>query len=74
MEVSAIEGFLELKPEGKKLKVMKKVKEIKDKFSKDGFIHYMDNGLLEEPGEEPVLNKFHKSTTMGSTKSSAAKG
>jgi len=52
----------ELKPEGKKIKVKNQIKEVFDKFKKDGFIEFIDFGLIE-PEESPVL-KFKKSTTI----------
>lgn len=48
-----MEGCLDLKPEGKKLKVMKKVKEVREKYEKDGKIEYIDLGLLELPEDMP---------------------
>jgi hypothetical protein len=62
MEASALEGFLELKPEGKKMRVMKRITEMHEKYKKDGCIEYLDMGLLEDL-PEPAL-KFQKSTTM----------
>lgn len=63
IEIGALEGCLDLKPEGKKQKVMKKVKELREKYEKDGKIEYLDHGLLELPEDMPQL-KFQKSTTM----------
>jgi hypothetical protein len=39
----------EIKPEGRKMKLTKKVKEMRDKYEKEGFIEYLDHGLLEMP-------------------------
>jgi hypothetical protein len=63
-EASSLEGFLELKPEGKKMKVMKKLNELKTKFEKEGHIEYLDMGLLEDLPEDVPALKFQKSTTM----------
>jgi len=74
IEVGALEGILELKPEGKKRRVMKKVKEVREKFEKEGRIEYLDLGLLEpEEGQLPVL-KFQKSTTFAPQRAKAANG
>jgi hypothetical protein len=59
----------ELKPEGRKMKLTKKIKEMREKYEKDGFIEYLDHGLLEvSPDDQlptaPVLMKMAKSTTM----------
>ena len=66
VEFSTLESVAlnEVKPEGKKIKVNKKVKEIREKYEKEGSIEYLDMGLLEMPDDVPVL-KFQKSTTMG---------
>ena len=37
----------EIKPEGRKMKLTKKVKEVKEKYDKEGFIEYVDLGLLD---------------------------
>ena len=42
VEIGTIESTLDLKPEGKKTKVMKKIKEVRAKFEKDGIITYID--------------------------------
>lgn len=42
---------------------MKKIKELREKFEKEGSIEYLDQGLLEGAPEMPSL-KFVKSTTM----------
>jgi len=46
--IGTIESTLDIKPEGKKHKMMKKIKEIREKFEKEGSICYIDPGLLEE--------------------------
>lgn len=66
LESTVLDG---LKPEGKKFKIKKKLKEIRDKYEKDGFIEYTDQGLLEMPSEVPAL-KFQKSTTLTQGRSS----
>lgn len=48
IEMGTLEGFLELKPEGKKIKITKKINEIREKYEKEGKIEYIDMGLLEE--------------------------
>ena len=64
LEMATLEGFLELKPEGKKMRVTKKIQEYKDKYDKDGKVEYIDLGLLHDlPDSAPVL-KFQKSTTL----------
>ena len=63
IDIATLETTLDIKPEGKKHKIMKKIKEIRAKFEKDEDVSYLDMGLLEQ-GEEPVLNfKFAKSQT-----------
>jgi hypothetical protein len=62
LEIGTIESTLDLKPAGKKLRIMKKIKELREKFEKDGYIEYLDQGLLE--GSELPSLKFVKSTTM----------
>jgi len=42
---------------------MKKIKELREKFEKEGFVKYLDQGLLEGSPELPNL-KFTKSTTL----------
>ena len=42
IEYATLERVMDVKPEGKKIKVMKKVKELREKFEKEGFIHYVD--------------------------------
>ncbi len=64
--VDQIEACLELKPEGKKVRIMKKIKEVKEKFDKEGKIEYLDQGLLDDV-EAPQL-KFIKSTSIRETK------
>lgn len=51
VEWSTIEtvALSEIKPEGRKMKLSKKVKEMRDKYEKEGFIEYLDHGLLEMP-------------------------
>ena len=51
VEIGTIESTLDLKPEGKKLRIMKKIKELREKYEKEGKITYIDQGLLEEPTE-----------------------
>jgi hypothetical protein len=63
VEIGTIESTLDLKPQGKKIKIMKKIKDLREKFEKEGFIEYLDQGLLEGAPELPSL-KFMKSTTM----------
>lgn len=41
---------------------MKKIKDLREKFEKEGFVEYLDQGLLE--GAELPTLKFVKSTTM----------
>lgn len=60
-EMGTLEGFLELKPEGKKMRVTKRIQEFKDKYDKGETIEYLDLGLL---AEAPAL-KLQKSTTLG---------
>ena len=67
-EIGALEGILDLKPEGKKRRVMKKVRDVKEKFDKDGHIEYIDPGLLDHEVELPKL-KFQKSTTYAPDRS-----
>lgn len=38
---------MDIKPEGKKHKVMKKIKELREEFEKEGKIIYEDAGLLD---------------------------
>lgn len=63
VDIGTIESNLDLKPEGKKIKIMKKIKDLREKFEKEGFVEYLDQGLLEGAPELPTL-KFMKSTTM----------
>lgn len=44
------------------MKIMKKIKELREKYEKEGFVDYVDQGLLE--GVELPSLKFVKSTTM----------
>ena len=62
VDIGTIESTLDLKPQGKKMKVMAKIKELREKFEKDGTIEYLDLGLLEGI-EQPKL-QFMKSTTI----------
>ena len=63
VEYSTIERVLDIKPEGKKLKLTKKIKELRAKFEKEGKITYQDNGLLDE--DLPDINlKFVKSHSV----------
>lgn len=48
VDVGTLEGILDIKPEGKKHKMMKKIKELREKFEKEGTILYIDPGLLED--------------------------
>lgn len=61
VEIGTIESALELKPEGKKLRIMKKIKEVREKFEKDGKISYIDAGLFENV-ESPPLRIVKSST------------
>ena len=65
VDIGTIESTLDLKPQGKKMKVMAKIKELREKFEKDGSIEYLDQGLLEGV-EQPKL-VFMKSTTLRDT-------
>ena len=49
IDIGELEGCLDLKPEGKKHKLMKTIKELREKFEKESKISYVDAGLLEEP-------------------------
>ena len=62
VEIGTIESTLDLKPHGKKLRIMAKIKELREKFEKEGSIEYVDQGLLE--GIELPKLQFMKSTTM----------
>ena len=46
--MGTLEGFLELKPEGKKMRVTKRIQEFKDKYDKGETIEYIDLGLLQD--------------------------
>ena len=48
IDIGIIEATLDIKPEGKKHKIMKKIKELREKFEKDGTICYYDPGLFDE--------------------------
>lgn len=63
VDIGTIESTLDIKPQGKKIKAMAKIKEMREKFEKEGFVEYIDQGLLEGAPELPTL-KFMKSTTM----------
>jgi hypothetical protein len=65
IDIGVLESTLDIKPEGKKHKVMKKIKELREKFEKEGSISYIDPGLLEESGESPIL-KVTRSHTLKS--------
>ena len=67
VDIGTIESTLDLKPQGKKIKIMKKIKDLREKFEKEGFVEYLDQGLLEGTPELPTL-KFMKSTTMKKNK------
>jgi len=58
--MNTLEGFLELKPEGKKMRVTKRIQEFRDKYEKGETVEYVDLGLLEDT---PSL-KLQKSTTQ----------
>lgn len=61
---------LAVKPEGKKMRVHEKVKEIRAKFKEEGFIVYLDKGLLENQDESsgPGLGLIRSSTLAPSKK------
>lgn len=66
LELGTLEGFLEITPEGKKMRVMKKINELRDKYEKDGKVEYLDLGLLEESPEAVRQGSdfhFKRSTT-----------
>jgi len=42
LEIGTIESTLDLKPQGKKMKIMKKIKELREKYEKEGFVEYVD--------------------------------
>ena len=47
VDIGVLEGFLDIKPPGKKLVMMKKIKELREKFEKDGYITYGNLGMLD---------------------------
>lgn len=55
VDIAQLETVLDIKPEGKKHKVMKKIKELREKYEKEGKIQYLDMGLLEG-SEGPNIN------------------
>jgi hypothetical protein len=61
IDIGVLESTLDIKPEGKKHKIMKKIKELREKFEKEGSISYIDFGLIED-GEIPSL-KWTRSHT-----------
>jgi len=71
VDIGTIESTLDLKPQGKKVRVMKKIKEVREKFEKEGVIRYLDQGLLEVAPELPTL-KYVKSTTMAKKSDSSS--
>jgi hypothetical protein len=42
VDIGTIESTLDLKPQGKKIKIMKKIKDLREKFEKDGVVEYLD--------------------------------
>jgi len=44
------------------MRIMKKIKDLREKFEKEGYVEYVDQGLLE--GSELPTLKFMKSSTM----------
>lgn len=50
-EDTLLEHFGDLKPEGKKMKAIKEIKDIREKYKKEGTIEYIDLGLLEDGTE-----------------------
>jgi hypothetical protein len=69
-EIGTLEGILELTPEGKKMRIMKKLKELRDKYEKDGKVEYLDLGLLQDSPESALKEantdfNFKRSTTNG---------
>ena len=42
LDLAAIESTLDLKPLGKKERIMKKIKELREKYEKEGEISYVD--------------------------------
>lgn len=65
LDIGVIESTLDLKPQGKKMKIMAKIKELREKFEKEGSIEYIDQGLLE--GIDAPKLSFVKSTTLRET-------
>lgn len=62
VDIGVLETTLDIKPEGKKHKMMKKIKELREKYEKEGSICYLDQGLLEEP--DVMSLKMAKSHTI----------
>lgn len=69
MDIGAIESALDLKPEGKKLRIMNKIKEIRAKYEKEGSIIYVDQGLLDDGPDAPAL-KIVRSSTLNRAQAS----
>lgn len=42
VDIGTIESTLDLKPQGKKIKIMKKIRDLREKFEKEGFVEYLD--------------------------------
>lgn len=68
VDIGTLESTLDIKPEGRKHKVMKKIKELREKFEKEGAICYIDPGLLEE--KDGLSLKFARSQTFAKTQKS----
>ena len=52
IDMGVVEKALDLKVEGKKVLFMQKLKEMREKFEKEGEIFYMDQGLLETDDDD----------------------
>lgn len=65
-EIGTLEGILDVKPRGKKMKVMEKLQKLKEQYDKEGYVKYIDSGLLDDV--EPTTLKFVRSHTIGSEK------
>jgi len=63
VDIGTIETVLDIKPEGKKLKLMNKIKELREKLEKEGSISYIDTGFLEHAASPNTL-KFTKSHSI----------
>ena len=52
IDMGVVEKALDIKVEGKKVLFMQKLKEMREKFEKEGEIFYMDQGLLETDDDD----------------------